>query len=255
MSYSLNILVELSVELTMGLKERHLIASLLFSLITLLFPGRINVLCAAQAAASSGSAGNSTGKVCGPPAYCARTDRKVEPYTKTPPALGRPGSIITDPAFGSRIVRVTDEGDDPQRRGRSLMTPASAEQNAWNTTSTNFYVVTAGGSFQLYDFAPSTLAVRMRTSLELGWRTEPQFSFSNPNLLFGTTSGRPELQQYDLSTGKVSTVDDPARCLKLNSADAAFDVSVSADDNRFMAVIGPRQNENYLVYIYDRNQG
>jgi hypothetical protein len=236
--------------LTSGLTA-GLIAALLV-LAPLRFQGSMN----AQTATAPASPGNNpAGKVCGPPEYCARTDRKVEPYAKTPPALGRAGSIITDPAFGSRIVRATDEGDDPQRRARSLMTPASGEQNAWNATSTNFYVVTAGGGFQLYDFVPSTLSVRMRKSLDLGWRTEPQFSFSHPNLLFGTTSGRPELQQYDLSTGKVSTVDDPGRCLKLNSADAAFDVSVSADDNRFMAVIGPRQNENYLVYIYDRNQG
>lgn len=192
---------------------------------------------------------------CGPPAYCTSTDRRVQPYPKTPPPIGRSGSIITDPTFGSRIVRVSDDRTDPKGGGRPLMTPASAEQNSWNVTSTAFYIITIGGRFILYNFDPVTMAVHMKDSPDLQWRSEPQFGFAHPDLLFGTTERRPEIQQYSISTRKVSTVADPAKCVKLNGADGATDISGSADDNRFMAVIGPGQDVNYLIYVFDRDKG
>jgi len=44
----------------------------------------------------------------GPPHYCARTDRKMEGYPERAPILKAAGSGFQDPAFGSRILRVTD---------------------------------------------------------------------------------------------------------------------------------------------------
>ncbi|HEY6339558.1 MAG TPA: hypothetical protein VIW68_13780 [Candidatus Sulfotelmatobacter sp.] len=241
----------------MGLKKRNSsrlsVASILLApLLLFLMAARFQENISATFAASQEKSIAKSAEKCGPGGYCARSDRKVEPYPKTPPAPGHAGSIITDPTFGSRIVRATDARDDA--RARSLMSPASAEQNSWNSTSTSFYVVTAGGGTLLYDFVPSTLSIHLRKG-PAGWRGEPQFSFSHANLLFGVSSDRPELEQYDLSTGKVSAVDNPSRCLKLHSADLAFDVSVSADDSRFMSVIGPRQNANYLIYVHDRDKG
>jgi len=62
-------------------------------------------------------------KFCGPPDYCTRTDRRVEPYPKTPPDPGSAGKIITDPNFDSRILRVTDANTDPARRNQSFPDP------------------------------------------------------------------------------------------------------------------------------------
>ena len=128
------------------------------------------------AAASAGPAG-SDDRTCGPPEYCARTDRKVESYPDQPPQMGPAGSIIVDPNFGSRILRVTDEKTDQKQAGRPLVTPSSAEQNSWNKDSTKFYVTTDGGSFLLYDFDPSTMKVRPARTPTLTWGGEPQFSF------------------------------------------------------------------------------
>src|SRR5262249_54429118 len=102
-------------------------------------------------AASDGTRENSAiqNQRCGPPAYCARTDRLREPYPRTPPALGPAGSIITDPGFHSRILRVTDAKSDPDGLGRAMMSPASAETNAWNSDGTKFYVLTPGGQYVL----------------------------------------------------------------------------------------------------------
>jgi hypothetical protein len=189
---------------------------------------------------------------CGPPNYCARTDRKVEPYPKIPPSVGPAGSILTDPAFGSRILRATDEKSEPH--GGPLQTPSAAQQNTWNASSTSLYVMNRNGGFLLYDFNPSTLAVRPRVTPGLGWQGEPQFSVAQPNLLYGLTAGA-QIAQYDISTGKASIVSDPSKCVKLAASDKAFALSVSADDRRFMMVLGPRQDENYLIYVYDRDKG
>ena len=213
---------------------------------SLCFPGVIAV---------STAGGGPADQACGPPNYCARTDRRLEAYPKAAPSVGPAGSVITDPTFGSRLVRVTDEKADPKGSGRGLVTPASAEQNSWNTTSTKFYVVTMGGSFLLYDFNPSDMSVRIRNTPDLHWRGEPQFSFAQSTLLYGVPARGLEFEQYDIASGKVKTVNDPSSCRKFDSADVASDISVSGDDSRFMSVIGPRQDDSYVIYVYDRERG
>jgi hypothetical protein len=194
-------------------------------------------------------------KTCGPPNYCARTDERVEPYPKTPPAIGAAGSTISDPIFGSRIVRATDAKTDAKRRSESYTTPSSAEQNSWNTDSKNFYVRSIDGGLELFDFNPSTMAVHPMGSLNVPWIGEPQFSYSQPNILYGITRDRPMFQQYDITTNRTINVQDASKCLKLNSSDAGHAISVSADDQRLAMVLGPEQDTNYLIYIYDRARG
>jgi hypothetical protein len=195
------------------------------------------------------------GGTCGPPQYCAQNDRQVEPYPEKPPTIGPAGSIINDPTFGSRIARVTDSRSDQKQPGRSLVTPSSAEQNSWNKDSTMFYVTTLGGAFLLYSFDPATLTAREARTPHVNWGAEPQFSFRQTNILYGMNRPEPVFQQYDTSSGRVSDVNDPSKCVKLGSRDSGHAVTVSADDNRFMTALGPQQDENYLLYIYDRTQG
>jgi len=192
---------------------------------------------------------------CAPPHYCARTDRRVEPYPSNPPALARAGSIIHDPNFGSRILRVTEATTDPEHPGQSFHSPSSGEQNPWNATSTKFYVGDGSGGFFLFDFDPVTMTVRGRGKLRADWRSEPQFSFTQANILYGIALQKPVFEQYDLATGKTVQLADPSRCTKLKSSDYGYDVSVSVDDQRFMGVFGPRQDLSPVVYLYDRKRG
>lgn len=208
---------------------------------------------AGQNPATPGNAAESS--TCGPGQYCARSDRKTEVYPEKPPALGPAGSIITDPVFGSHIVRVTDEKSDPARAGRSLYTPSSAEQNTWNKNSTMFYVTTAGGSFLLYEFDRSSMKARPARTPKLNWGAEPQFSFGQATIIYGVTHPEPVIQQYDLETGRVSDINKPSKCVKLDARDSASTITVSADDNRFLTTLGPKQDENYLVYVFDRTLG
>src|SRR5215469_11571547 len=76
----------------------------------------------------AGSEGSSSGRPPERPAavtsYAARTDRKMEAYPDTLPRLGPAGSVFTDPSFGSRMARITDDKAD--RPGQSFHTPGSA---------------------------------------------------------------------------------------------------------------------------------
>jgi len=207
--------------------------------------------CAAQTASPT----SPPGSACGPQQYCARTDRRVEPYPDKPPAIGPSGSIISDPTFGSRIVRVTDERSDPIQAGRPLFTPASAEQNSWNKDSTMFYIDTSGGSFLLYDFDPATMTARPASTPKRDLGGEPEFSFQQASILYGMSRRDRVIEQYDASTGRAAEINDPSKCVKLGSGDSGYLTGVSADDNRFTAVLGPQQDKNYMIYVYDRTQG
>ncbi|HUO14451.1 MAG TPA: hypothetical protein VMX38_05640 [Verrucomicrobiae bacterium] len=210
-------------------------------------------VCLAQVTANTQEPLPKAGCTDGP--YCARTDRKIEPYPETPPAIGPAGSIISDPTFGSRILRVTDPGSDPKGLGRSLFTPSSAEQNTWNKNSTMFYVTTSGGSFQLYNFDPVNMKAHAVKTPNVGWGAEPQFSYRKTNILYGVDRREGAVEQYDTETGKISDVFRVSKCVKLRPRDWTELITASADDNRFMTVVGPGQDNNYLVLVYDRTQG
>ena len=199
--------------------------------------------------------GSAPATKCGPPNYCARTDLRVEPYPKSTPAIGPAGSILSDPIFGSRIVRVTDVKTDARQPSESYTTPSSAEENSWNADDTKFYVRSIDGAVELFDFDPATMAVHTTGTLNASWIGEPQFSYSQRNILYGITRGQPTFQQYDIATHRATDVHDASKCLKLNSSDAGHAISASADDQRLSMVVGPEQDTDYLVYIYDRAKG
>jgi hypothetical protein len=190
-----------------------------------------------------------------PHEYSARTDRHIETYPDKPPALGPPGSILRDPSFGSRILRVSGAGSDPVQADRSLATPSSAEQNTWNKDSTMFYVSTMGGSFLLYKFDPATMTARPAPNPRSDLGGEPEFSFGRTDILYGMNRRDRVFEQYDVSNGHVTHINEPGKCVKLGSGDGGNLTSVSADDNRFMAILGPEQDKGYLLYVYDRKQG
>ena len=87
------------------------------------------------------------------------------------------------------------------------------------------------------------------------WRGEPQFSYSNEDVLYGVSTKSPSFEKYEVSKDKLSTVNDATSCLKLDSSAIGVNITVSADDQRFMEVIGPKQDANNVVYIYDAQKG
>jgi hypothetical protein len=194
---------------------------------------------------------------CGLPHYCARTDRKIEPYPEQPPILRAAGSVVTDPVFGSRILRATDSRTPSGSPGPSFHTPSSSEQNAWSSDGRKFYVEGQGGHFFIFDFDPASFLSRY-TGLDLSslMKTEAEFSFANPDVIYGwDRSGSPRFLEYNFSTKKVSVLHDPNKCVKAGGNWHGLDISVSGDDQRLMGVFGPEQDLDPYVYIYDRKQG
>jgi hypothetical protein len=210
-------------------------------------------ICLAARGTGSADAKGAPEKTAAVTSYAARTDRRIEAYPNTLPPLGPAGSVFADPTFGSRMTRVTDEGTD--KPGQSFHTPSSAQANIWNSTSTKFYVIETGGRLLLYDFDGSKMKARFNESPDLDWNSEVEFSYQQPNILYGLRKQDPLFQQYDVVSRKVATIHNPKDCLKLSSADHGADISTTADDRRFMGVFGPRQGDNYIAYVYDRDKG
>lgn len=194
---------------------------------------------------------------CGPPEYCARTDLRADAGPSTVPALGPAGSAIKDPTFGSHILRVTDGNTFGGLPNISFHTNASAEQNTWNSDSTKFYVLAPGHRTLIFDFEPKKLATRF-TGLDLtqhGWGGV-EFSHVDPNVIYGWQLGpQIKIQAYNLASIQAVDVFDPASCVQMGSPSYGLDLSVSADDNRFAGTVGPGQDNDKFVFVYDRKLG
>ncbi len=116
---------------------------------------------------------STSGRTCGPPTYgCSRTDFDIAQVPLAPPSVGNlsgANTIVTDPDFGNRIVRITDANTNPQAnfKNRTYISAASgsADENLWNIDSTLFIVQDSGANSYPFTFNPSTLqAARMYVS-------------------------------------------------------------------------------------------
>src|SRR5258707_619141 len=123
--------------------------------------------------------------------YQAVTDR--DPRSKPAlPVLGASGTTVTDPTFGSRILRVTDAITEWDHPNRSYSSSSSSEQDVFNSNGTIFYVLGDGNESLFFSFNPQTM-----TSRRMGSPSDPYggltlligegtFTYSNPNLIYGT---------------------------------------------------------------------
>jgi hypothetical protein len=142
------------------------------------------------------------------------------------------------------------------RPNLSFATSASAEQNTWNTNSRRFYVTVTNGFFLIFDFDPTTMKASLDTTRHAAWRPGVEFSYVNPDIMYGwTNDAHPKMQQFDLSGQRTADLFDPAACVHMGSNDYGHAVSISADDNRILGVFGPAQDEDHYVVVYDRKLG
>jgi hypothetical protein len=124
--------------------------------------------------------------------YAAITDRETR---KKPalPVLGTAGYTFTDPAFGSRIVRVTDGTTRP---GRSYAVASNTHLAAWSANSSHFYVLGPEGPIvYAYDAAAFTATPIGPVPSQC----EPTWSRMDPDALY--TVGGPvtrTLRKYSL---------------------------------------------------------
>ena len=109
---------------------------------------------------------------------------------------------------------MTDAATRPGTPNASYRTPSASPQVAWNATSTYFYVVSTDGNVIPYSFdAGAMTASRIPSAigdggLTLQFNVEPQFSSTNPNVIYGISSrsNNRTISRYDFSTDTYSSV-------------------------------------------------
>ena len=154
---------------------------------------------------------SASGQTCGPPAYnCSRTDLNIVQVQPEPPNVGNllgANTVVTDPDFGNRIVRITDSKTNPEAtfENRTYVTTSSgsADDNLWNTDSTLFIVQDSGAGSYPFSFNPSTMqAARMYvasfpTTNGLKLWDDGTWSRVSPNVLY--TYNGTAISKYDFT--------------------------------------------------------
>lgn len=147
-----------------------------------------------------------------------RTDRAIE-VKPTLPTLGPAGSSFVDPTFGSPVIRITDGNTMPGQVGESFSTPSASHQLAWNADSTKFYVRGSACTCMPFSWdATNRVASRISGTGDGGLiiitQPEPQFSFVNPNVIYGARQksvvNTPVVRKFDFSTGTYTDILDLA---------------------------------------------
>jgi len=207
----------------------------------------------AAAAVLGASALAPAGELAAPPlAYDAISDAKV--YPKPPlPKIGPAGFRFNDPTFGCPLVRVSDE---TTAEGRSIVTPAPAFCNPWNTDSTLFCVMAEGSRNIPFRFDPKTMTASRIEDLpflpEIG--NEIAFSRHEPNICFGKNRPRKVIQRFDFSTATATDVVDVGRLTGLEPGYLGT-LSVSANDVLALVFGGPVQDASPYLLLYDLKSG
>lgn len=133
--------------------------------------------------------------------YKSRTDLNIT-QVPTPPVMGPAGSIVTDPDFGSTIIRFTDEHSMVNGQNAFAGIGGSADVNTFNTDSTLLLIQDSGGGGQVFNFNPLTLEIKR---IYPKWRISSLiFSRLDPNVAFALNGT--QFMRYDLSD---RTTDNP----------------------------------------------
>lgn len=190
-----------------------------------------------------------------PVRYKAITDNAPRPEPPLP-AMGPAGSVITDPTFGTRILRVTDGNTQPDYQGAAYLTPGGSFENNWNADTTMFWVWGKGGiivyRFDAAAFRATPIPDPKNAAYPLVLPWGGPFSYRNPNILFAT-KGRTVIE-YDFNSGSEKTVFD-ANAAVPSAGGGAYTPSVSDDDSRICLAFGAVQDAHPYVAVLDRNTG
>jgi hypothetical protein len=201
-----------------------------------------------------------------PSAYDAVTDRG--PRAKPPLIrVGGAGFSFNDPAFGTRVWRITDRLTRPNAPDRSYRTASGTHQNEWSADGRYFYVTTNDGTIIPFAFDPSSgTASRINATqageggLILRFYLEPQFSYVDPNIVFGAFNGSGSnlhtVNAFDFSTGDYSTLLDletVASPSALQNTYINVIASSSGPVEKIMALFGgSSQDRHHDVVVFER---
>lgn len=136
------------------------------------------------------------------------TTTRTEP---TLPTLGAAGTKITDPTFGTTILRVTDATTEPDTGGHKGVLNSYSTQQAFNSDSTRvlFLVHSSYQRARFYDFTPGSCTVNttgyLLSSAPAGLQEYGMtWSRTDPDLIYGV--GNYNLYEITVPAGTSSTL-------------------------------------------------
>lgn len=183
----------------------------------------------------------------------AITDSRIVSYPATPPDPGQAGSIIIDPFCGNRLLRVTDENT---KDGAGFTTPSSTLVNPWNADQSVLWVKQRNGGLWFYDFDGDDFQATPRYfqgGMAVGF-----FSRQDPDLLW-TFGDKLTFDAYNVETKARSVVVDCYDYPELGIPDSPRwylnGLSVSWDDQRLAAMLGPGQDNSEVIVVWDERLG
>ncbi len=194
------------------------------------------------------------------PAAPVITDREPRPIPALPPI--EPGQVITDPTFGSRILRVTG----PQT-GAELVSYRSSDspmQRSWNATISRLTVEDTYGSQHVFSFEPGPMRARYLRRVPFDRRRESPvvppstvvpFNGSdcawhdvNPDRLYGR-SGNKVIKCFDFSVEQMTTIID-LDTLGLNLPEESYTSGVCVMHDTLLTVCGGAVNDdNHIIVV------
>jgi hypothetical protein len=160
------------------------------------------VLCTTNTVPVSIVAGGGGGATS-PTTYTAYTGTDVKPMPAAP-ALGPANSVIVDPTFGSRILRVTDTSS---LGGTSLFPADSGFVRTFNADASAIKIIDPHGFSYWLEFDAARLQVG-KTLHPLSLQYQWSWSATNKDLLY-MLSGK-QLASYDKATGATSNLGGPS---------------------------------------------
>ncbi|HKR79673.1 MAG TPA: hypothetical protein VJR69_08200 [Nitrospira sp.] len=173
------------------------------------------------------------------------TDAKAIPSA---PALGAANSIINDPTFGSRILRVTDANTFS---GNSLIPEYAGYYRTWNANSTALKLMNGQGSSYWLEFNPSTFKVGDGSArpqvhpLSFPWSWE--WSAVDPDVIYFLNGN--QLAKYNKVTTLVTNLGGPP-----NGDSVTMHVTVVGQDSWVCATAGAGSQNTYTkIYCLDPN--
>ena len=181
---------------------------------------------------SDGPAAPSTAQLA-PSTYSAYTGTDPKPSPSPAPTLGPANSILVDPTFGSRVLRVTDS----HTAGGSSFIPEDAGFfRTWNANSTAFKLETTNGTTYWTDFDPVNF--QAGTLHRLGFDSHWEWSAVDPESLYFLNSS--QLSRYNIATQAMTNL-----AATPNGEPVRYHVAVVGHDNWVCSAAGAGSQDTY----------
>jgi hypothetical protein len=173
-----------------------------------------------------------------PSTYSAYTGTDIKTIPPAP-ALGSANSVITDPTFGSRILRVTDPNTND---GESFISTDAGFHRTWNANSTAIKLTGPHGDGYWLEFIPSAFTVGNGSSHPVihpvSFGATWEWSTVDPDLIYFLNGN--QIGEYNTSTGVTTNLGGPS-----NGAPVAYMAVVLGQDNWVCAAAGSGGQDTY----------